>query len=392
MSCVRWSLLALAVVGAMLWASLCAPPDAWAAAVHWAKRQAADSLRELGPRPELFGEAVARAAVENPVAAYARALAQLRSVPKDVAARWQQLLADPAAWPLTAEERAGLVDFAPTLAALREAATGDAAALAPAAAVDDPLLLLDGVRGALVQARAAAGTRAGLDAALVGLACGTDLLAASQPLEGAMGAVAVEIVMDALDDAWLAALPAAEAHDFAAALAEVDAAIPLPASVPLAIAVTMVDYLASGQPVESFDLGMGSVLAAWRYGFSVRRLCIARAVDLVALVQGFERESWPAEQWASRRTRLRALVAEDRARNADLRVGWLHFAEEAETGRRRALAKVRLVRLVLAEARGRELPLLLDPLGDAPFRVDATGAAPKVTGAGGFVRHLLPRR
>jgi hypothetical protein len=344
----RWWLLGLAVVAAMVAASLTAPPAEWTTVVQWATARRAELDRAKTPCPVLAGDPGPGDAGQW----YADAQRRGSVLAADGAERLARLRGDPAAWPLTDGDREVLAALAPAVAALRAGAR---------AAVDrrdepcaDCLGLLPVVDALLVAALDPRSEPANaVEALLDALACGIDLTARREPLWQLVGVRCVTVALEAIDDTWIDALPGA----------------PLAADA----IVHVVEVLASDAALEPGDLGMRDGWIAWRHGFSVRRSGIARAVVLAGAVQRFERAVPLDAPWPLRQTRLRELVAQDRAQNRDLFVPFLAGIDAGEEDRRRASAALRVLRLAVAVAAGLPLPELADPLAGAPLLATPEG-------------------
>jgi hypothetical protein len=204
---------------------------------------------------------------------------------------------------------------------------------------------------------------------LAAIAISRDQLAGATPLEQLIGAWLLDLCADALDDEWLAALPAPLLADVAVAVARAD--LPrLPLQMPVRWCTHLVAILASDRELEPHELGMPSSLLAWRHGFSVRSAGIARACALVAAVRAFVDATPGNEGWPARRRRLEVLVAEDVARGGPWVTPLLDDLAAREAAVRRAIAKLRLLRVAVAAAAGQEPPVLQDPLGDGPLRCE----------------------
>ncbi len=397
MSIVRWTLLVVLVLGAMLVASLSADSHGWQASVRWASERAAQWRREAPECPVLHGEAKAGSSRAGYEAA-ARLAAGVNGKQLDRLRELVEATGD-AGLP-TAEDRELLATLAPAAEALRVAAHQqgtDGGGVTPAAwPTSDGLFELLGLHAALLlQARDQ--TRNGdlvgaFDCLLDGLACGVDLTTFETPLVQSIGAFVVQKIVLAFEEALLQQADIALLARLADALAKADAALTVESRMPAQAAVHVVSMLREKPVVDAQDLGMATPLCAWRHGFSVRRSGMARAEQLTALVQRFERESTPSETWPSRRLRLLAVVAEDRANNSDLFSPFLERAVELEEQRREASAHLRLLRLAVAFHRRAPLPDLQDPLGEGALTVTTAGDSATFASVGHGIERVLHRR
>ncbi len=361
MTMFRGVLLAIAIVLAMVVASLTAEPDDWPAVVEWAKVQEGALQRDRVPCPVLFGAVL----VGEPHAGYQRAIARLQGLHLE-SDRLQVLVTDRAAWPLTDDDRAQLQAMAPALAELRDGARSEPVG-GDLHGIEDCYNLADGVRGLLIAARQE--PVANFADAMAAIACSRDVLAGPMALDQVVGAWLLGLCFDALDEAWLAALPPARLADLAAALAKAD--LPrVPLSAPILLVANTVRELASGREIEPYEIGMSTSLLAFRHGFSVRRAGIARACSVVAAVRAWQAATPIGERWPARRQRLEQLEAWDAARSAELMQPWLDGLASREEDVRCAFAKLRLLRLATAAALGHELPVLDDPLGHGALRCE----------------------
>lgn len=115
------------------------------------------------------------------------------------------------------------------------------------------------------------------------------------------------------------------------------------------------------------------VIAAWDHGFdpSARHLAVYEQVIAHADIlepAGATNEARKA-QW-----QLLEEVVAPIASSSSVVTFHLDFTKKGEQGSRHALALLRSLRIGLAARLGRELPVLIDPTTDAPFRVDEDGA------------------
>jgi hypothetical protein len=365
---------AAVIVGGMVAASLTAAPDDWTVVVEWARSRRAEIEAQRVPCPVLTGEPIAADAIASyGVAARLASAAPRGRVPcgsagRDGPERLRALLADPNAWPLTDDDRALLAGLAPATAALREA-TRAVGATSTAWGDIELWNVITAAHATLVEAFAVPEVVA-LDRVLATLACGVDLVCTGGPMPQLVGVQLVHDALAACSDTRLAALPDEGLAAFLSSLTAAESALLVQSPLPAHIVVEWICWLESGVPIEPFDLGMNSAASAWRHGFSVRRSAMVRLAELADEVQRFERKDRSDETWATRQARLQALATFDRARNSDLRVPFLQAMVEAEEGRRRALARLRLLRLALAVRLGVELGPLVDPLADAPLLVE----------------------
>src|SRR5262245_50168409 len=385
MSALRWTLLAVALVAAMVAASLWAEPGDWMQAVQWARARRAELTAHAASCPVLAGEPTA----SDSAAEYERTVALTATVPDPGRERLRALREEPTAWPLTDEDRALLASLAPAVEALREAvrASGECAApeleyILGLRVLVDAVVVLTRVPGAQAER--------GMHDLLTVLACGLHHAAAIDPLHQVFGLGMTEIAIDAFDDVWLAGLGSDAAGELAEALAAADRALPVASELPAVIAVRLVEFLSAEGPVRPFDLYVSTPLAAWRHGFSVRHSGMARTRELIDDVRAFEAAAIAGERWSERSMRLRALVERDREKNADLHMPFLRPAIEAEEDRRRTSAKLRLLRIVVAARAGLALPQLEDPLGDGAIQIDRQATPPCCRSGAAGLQRLLP--
>ncbi len=377
MTFLRWSLLIGLVLGAMVTASLLSDPQEWKATVRWAEERAAQWQRARCECPVLQGQT----SVGSSLAGYGEAARLAGSLGGGHGERLAKLLAASGAAGLpTDADRAAFAAIEPAVTAMREAAhRPSASGAAPhnlAGAAPAMYDLLDAHRALLLMARvkvAAGDPVAAVQCWLDGLACGVDLTAGETPLDQALGAVLVEQVVDAVLDDLLKAADPTLLTSFAAALAAADRALDVECHWVASVVVHMVQFLRDTADPRPEDIGLRSPLLAWRHGFSLRRSGIARAVDLVALVQRFERESTAGEPWPSRRARLQLVVDEDRATNRDMMFPPLTSSIEREELRRGASARLRLLRLAVAFHLGNDLPRLADPMAATTLTAVVSG-------------------
>lgn len=384
MSALRWTLLAVAILVAMVAASMTAAPSDWQQVEQWARARRAQLTAEASTCPVLAGEPHP----SDRAAAYQRAMRLVAALPSACRTRLQALREDPQAGPPTAADRLVLASLVPAVLALDEAVRATGGAWPTTVAIDDLFGLWAILDAVLVGGRA--GGAWSVPAVLMVLACGLDHVGAGELLQQVAGLRIAELALEACDDAWLAAVPSGDLGRLAKALAAADLALPVVSEVPALVAVQLAEFLAAHETVEPMDLGMNSPLGAWRHGFSVRRSGMARTSQLVADVHAFEAATPPAEAWSARQVRLARLVARDRANNADIFMPFLHMALEVEEGRRRTSGKLRLLRLAVAAAAGQALPELADPLGEGPLRIEGEGPARLARSAAGGLQRALP--
>jgi hypothetical protein len=117
--------------------------------------------------------------------------------------------------------------------------------------------------------------------------------------------------------------------------------------------------------------GWRAQLAAWRNGFSTRRMVLAAAAEIMAANTALVESG---EAWRIREPRLAAVDAGLRT-SSNPATRMFPSARDHELERRKVLGRLRLLRLGLAWHAGAELPTLDDPLGGGPLRVRADGAS-----------------
>ncbi|MBL8755880.1 MAG: hypothetical protein JNK15_21465, partial [Planctomycetes bacterium] len=117
MTVMRAVLLGIAVVLAMVVASVRAEPDRWPAVVVWAGRMQRAASLELSPCPALGRDAKAGERADG----YAEAVRRLQARDRTVGERWHALATDRSEWPLTPADRERLAAVAPALDELRAA-------------------------------------------------------------------------------------------------------------------------------------------------------------------------------------------------------------------------------------------------------------------------------
>ena len=223
----------------------------------------------------------------------------------------------------------------------------------------------------LVQARFAEAEHERIALWLDTLACGLDLAGTELPIQSLVGLITVERALDVADAGWVAALSEQGIERLRIALEAADAATPMRLDLEsnLADMVLLVD---EADELEPADVGLRSVYQAWQNAFSVKGEAIERVSRLVQQVRAFVAESPESEAWPIRRKRLERLVQVDAASNRDMMFSYLGHVVEAEQSRRECLARLRLLRLELAERAGAELALP-DPLGDGSIQVGRQG-------------------
>ncbi|MBL8755262.1 MAG: hypothetical protein JNK15_18325, partial [Planctomycetes bacterium] len=192
----------------------------------------------------------------------------------------------------------------------------------------------------------------------------------SDPLVRLFGALSLELAATALDDAWLAAVPPDQLAAFAEVLARIDPPT-LPTLAPAAACAGVVLHLAGSGDVDPNMLGMHSPLAAWRNGFSLRRAGMDRALEVAATVQQFDEATPVDEPWPERRLRLAALIAREAAAGGYAYMSWFAGLDEHEAAARRGVANLRLLRVAVAARLGQPLPVVADPLGRGPVRLES---------------------
>lgn len=167
----------------------------------------------------------------------------------------------------------------------------------------------------------------------------------------------------------IAALPTEAAVSLAAALERIERRLVDPLDVVLTLR-WRVDELRQTLPMEwSWQEG----LAAWEHGFDASARHLAALEEAVAHVEVFEGTETTAaardEQW-----QLFQAINDRTARTSCVVASWIEMTRARDRGRCFALADLRSLRIGLAARLGNELPGLIDPTTDAPFRVDEDGA------------------
>ncbi|MBL9079673.1 MAG: hypothetical protein JNL08_19370 [Planctomycetes bacterium] len=360
-------------------ASLFAQPMGWPQALAWAEAHVAAWRAADRECPVLDGATVPGSSYQGYAAAVALlgrvgALDPTRLTEVAEAMGTQQVLA-PADQEL-------LRRLEPALAALREAAHrsgGPGSWPGPETTGDDVpwldvLPLVDGLRLAAREHARAGRHEAARQTLLDGLAVGADLAHGIVPVCARIGDVIVERMLGEFDEAWLAAAGDEPLARLAAALAAVDAALPLVHDPLGDAAATFVLALARRERWTAGDLGLPSALIAWRHGFSVRHYGMSLATQEVEAAIAFAAATPAAEPWPQRRARLAVVAAASRR----ARIGaWPGFAEhvvEAEEHRREVVARLRLLRLAVDWHRGVRSEPLADPFGDGPLTAVPTAA------------------
>jgi hypothetical protein len=358
MTVMRGVLLGIALVLAMVVASVRAEPDRWPGVVRWASVQAALARGEVPPCPVLAEFPLAGEREQG----YADAIRLLRTCDRGWGERLQALATERAAWPLRTDDRDCLLAMGPALDTLRTTVRGPCTG---SLAIRDGELLLDAVRALVVLAR----ERNSTAEATVAIAVARDQFAQVDLLARLCGSLGLELVAAGLDERWLAAGSSEDLTAFAVAIAQADPAR-LPCLAPAATCAGIVDHLAGASDIDPAVLGMRSPLAAWRHGFSLRRAGMDRALALAADVQRFDVGTPAGETWPDRRVRLQELVDREAAASGNAWMSWYAGLVEHEVAARRGVAALRLLRVAVAARLEQPLPELGDPFGSGPLRIE----------------------
>ena len=373
MSPLRWTLLALFVLAALVVASLTAEPSEWAKAVQWANQSMPRIASEFAGCPVLRGRALPGSPREH----YERAARLAAAVDRELVEQLRAFAAGesrPAEGALAARDRLPAAALAEVRLACRVGGSSfDVEAVGRSCGDYPPFdALLALVDGLIIESQhgadAAVRARAWLDA----LACAVDVASFELPIASMPGITMLRRVADAGDDAFLAGLDEVWLGRVAAALASADAAMPEHHAHELS-AVHLVRLLRSGVDLDPIDIGLASRMQAWRSGFSLTRDGIGRACALVADLAAFEDACEAATRWPARRQLLQRLVAADRERNSDMFFHYLGDADYIEEQRRAAIAALRILRVAVAHHAHTALPVLADPLGEGDLEVLDSG-------------------
>ena len=379
----RWVLGLLALLAAMVVASLTATPDSWQLAVQWTQ-QFDERNSGVAECPVLHGEA-------EPGSSLARYLEAIRLADgvRPDGQRLRELVEQGPAAKATAADLEMLALLQPAVRTLRQGAHRRGVQESGSSWFDfvDVLAPHDAL---LLSARDLAGAgdvRGAVHCLLDGLACGVDIA-----VHYAFWARLVSRTTRAFDDTLLQDADAAVLADLDAALGAIDAVFVLDTQPVSLAAAHMVRRLLDPKELSPMDLGMASSLVAWRHGFSVRESGKARAAALVELAQRFERSSPANEPWPQCKLRLQAAEAQERADNSDLHFAWLGGMVGIEETRREAAAQLRLLRLAVAFQRRQPLPRLADPLGLGELVARVHGDQAVFAGAGPGLERVARRR
>lgn len=229
------------------------------------------------------------------------------------------------------------------------------------AALPDVRAMLDLGHAAMVTARHAlanGAARGGIEQMLDALTYAVDLSRSPVLFEQMLGAKLLHaIAAQGLSDPVLVGLEPSELTFLADALAIADAQAPCTVNThgeALLAGGMLVDY----QPGD--QLPAVSIWQTWRHGFSAQRLAFDALQGVRQLAQDVANDRSP--DWPQREVRLREFANSIRnSANALLRMVAANHLE-AERDLRRAIADLRLLRLVVAERLGQGLELQ-DPLG-----------------------------
>ena len=378
----RWVLGLLALLAAMVVASLTATPDSWQLAVQWT--QQFDERHRVAECPVLHGEA-------EPGSSFASYLeaSRLAIGARHDEQRLRELVEQGAAAKVTAADLEMLAPLQPAVRALRQGAhrRGVEESESPSF---DLVHVFSPHDALLLSARDLAGAgdvRGAVHCLLDGLACGVDIA-----VHYYFGAMLMSRTTRAFDDTLLQDADAAVNAELDAALGAIDAVFVLDTQPVSLAAAHMVRRLLDPKELSAMDLGMASPLVAWRHGFSVRESGRARAAALVELAQGFERSSPANEPWPQCKLRLQAAEAQERSDNSDLHFAWLGGLVAIEEMRREAAAQLRLLRLAVAFQRRQALPRLADPLGSGELVARVHGDEATFASAGPGLERVARRR
>lgn len=168
----------------------------------------------------------------------------------------------------------------------------------------------------------------------------------------------------------IASLPEPAADRLALGLARLDARLD---EMPFSLAHELrnnVLVLRSRSPV---DWNWKEVLAACDHGFDPSARHLAIHDEVIAHADILEPAAPTVEGRAAQWQLFEGVTAEF-VSTSDVVAFQLRFAKMSQQGRGHTLAHLRSLRIGLAARLGRELPVLIDPTTDAPFRVDEDGA------------------
>ena len=376
MSALRWTLLAIAVVVAMVAASLTAAPNQWRQAVDWAEQRylllqttasscpvLVDASIPSASRPLYEDAARLGATIDSATAQELRSLAA-GDVPRASASAAIDALEQVPVKALQLLEQATRADEA----------TFDFSVIGERHSSSLPFSDLMPLCDALiVRARYVDRDQDRLQAWLSSVACGIDMAGGEVPVMAAIGCIIVGRTAQAATGDWLQSLSPESLATLQQALALADAALPV--ETPLVNGVVhYVLLLDRNESIEPGEVGFASRLQTWGHGFSVWHAAADRVVRAFEAVQAFEQATPEHEPWSLRRRRLSELVAQEGRCNGDLFGGGFlnHTLEFAEL-RRDAVTRLRLLRLAVAYLLADELPRLADPLGDGQIRVEVDG-------------------
>lgn len=386
MSVIRWTLIALVLLAALVAASLTAEPGAWSDSVQWARGFRETSAARAATCPVLVGEPLPG----NPLDAYER-LGRL-VLALDAPER-EQLHAFAEHRSEDSEQALALVAKVPVdaLDALRQLTRMGGKMYAPAnlgtrdsfSVFGDQHVLFDAL---LILARYAESEPERMHAWLDVVACGWDLAGSEVPVHSLVGLMAAGRAMDVADDEWVMTLSPDGLRVLSEALAKVDAATPECIDLELGLAA-MVLFVDEADELQPGDIGLRSVYQSWQNAFSLENEAIERVSRTVEQVRAFLDSTPLHEGWASRSQRLQRLVKEDELSNADLMSGYLSYVFEGEQSRRECLANLRLLRMAMAKRLGEDLALP-DPLGEGAIGVANQGDDVRFFSVGGAERRV----
>lgn len=382
----RWGSVGVVVLGTMVAASVFADPHGWRHSVRWAEAREREWIDAAAECPVLFAPSVAGSSVAG-CAAAARLGAACREVD---ARRLAELAAAGAAGIVVAGDRPMLAGLAPAVAELRAAAhrlggggTWPVPDLGPASttALLDLPVVLDALRVTAHEHARAGDAGAAIDCLLDGLAVGVDLAHSMLVIEQMLGVLAVQRCVGDLGEDLLVAADETTLRRAQDALALADAALPPESPCLGDHAATMVLALVRHAQWSAADLGLPTPLLAWRQGFSVRRLGMARATQLVEAVLRFGRETPPGrEPWPARRARLQQVAADIDRQTGELPFRMTDHLLQHEEQRREAVTGLRLLRRAVALHRDEVPPALADPFGHGALQRQSDGSGTTLTG------------
>lgn len=339
-----------------------------AARTRWEQH---DFHRESAREPGIVG---------NAFDAYREAIALAATLPPKLIARAEQVANDRTL--LRAEDEAGIAAFDPAIARLRHGAQRqDARQQLDWSSANqcwlDPLVWVPLLRVALLRLDRTPGPGEQTALTLDLASCCGDLLGSPSLVEQMVGSLGLEGVITHWTDERIGAAGPGDRRALAEALRTLDARTsPVPPWLGLEAAV-----LAAGKdpaavlPITRWQ----ACLAAWRTGFSSRRMMIDAITETMTSLAEVSVE--PDEAWPARTARLSAI---DRRLRGSENLATRMMAvgvRDVEFERRKTLCRLRLLRLALAWHEGSTLPPLPDPFARDALRVVANGATAEFTSA-----------